>query len=401
MNANKTLNMLNDSVFELTSGMDMLNGSNMDDTFVGTYNNAGTGTFGATDIINGGDGVDTLNIVPIGVAAITPPDNYWAHVSNIEKILINTSGAGAQTITTGAAFEAAFAQAGVDLNTTSNGGAITIDSSSFTGSANFTSSSGAGAQTISTGSGSGSVNASSDAGALTITGSNLSSVTATSIAGAQTITTGVGLATITANSDAGAQTIIGANLSAVTATAGAGAQTIISTGEHAVTVVATSGVGATTVVTGAGNDQITLLASDAGGLNAITAGTGADTITLVAGALASPDSITIGQQDSGITLVSADHITGFDSGSDFLKMGVASTAVNYAEADLMVANFDAAKSAADAAFAQSFGVQQYSFQWDGTNGYLFNDINGDGSADQVVVLVGVTNMDFAASNIVV
>ncbi len=67
----------------------------------------------------------------------------------------------------------------------------------------------------------------------------------------------------------------------------------------------------------------------------------------------------------------------------------------------MVANFDAALSAANTAFGQSFGVQQYSLQWDANNGYLFNDINGDGSADQVIVLVGVTNMDFAASNIVV
>lgn len=40
------------------------------------------------------------------------------------------------------------------------------------------------------------------------------------------------------------------------------------------------------------------------------------------------------------------------------------------------------------------------FQWDATNGYLFNDTNADGTADQVIVLVGITGATFAVSDII-
>ena len=388
--------------FTLTTGMDNITGTSGNDVFVGTYNDAGTGTFNNTDVLNGNGGTDTLHITPIGVAAITPADAYWTGITGIEKIVIDTTGAGAQTITTGAAFQAAFAAASVDLTTTSNGGAITIDSSTFTGAATLTTSSGAGAQTITTGSGLAAVTATSTDGALTITGANLVTVTATSDAGAQTITsTGTGPATVTATSGAGAQTITGANLVTVTATSDAGAQTITSTGAGAVTVTASSGAGATTIVTGAGNDIITLLATGAAGANTITAGSGADTVTLVTGALAAPDTIVIGNTDSGITVATADSITGFATGIDHLKMGTAGVAGNYVAAGEGLADFTAAHTAADTALAGLAGAERYSFQWDATNGYLFNDVNGDGAADQVVVLVGITGATFAAADIIV
>ena len=396
-------NAYESSAFQLTTGMDNVTGTLGDDSFMGTYNDAGTGSFDVSDVLDGGAGVDTLHITPIGVAAITPTDSYWSHVSNIEKIVIDTTGAGAQTITTGAFFEAAFAAAGVDLTTASNGGAITIDASTFSGAFSINSASGDGAQTITTGSGAGSVTAESSAGALTITsnGAGAVIVNAVSDAGAQTITTGAGLATVTAVSGAGAQVITGANLVSVTATStGEGAQTITSTGASDVTVTASSGSGATTVVTGAGNDSITVIASAAAGENIISAGAGADRITLVTDGFAAPHTIVIGDADSALDLATADHIVGFNAASDVLKLGETGAAANYVEGSVAVTDFAQALTMANAALVGLAGAERYSFQWDATNGYLFDDTNGDGAADQVVVLVGVTDATFAAGNVI-
>jgi hypothetical protein len=165
-------------------------------------------------------------------------------------------------------------------------------------------------------------------------------------------------------------------------------------------VTATSGTGATTIVTGAGNDTITVIASAADGANLISAGAGADTVTLVTGSLAVPHTIVIGDSDSGITVATADHIVGFNGANDSLKMGAAGAAGNYGEAHVAVADFGAALTEANTALVGLTGVERYSFQWDATNGYLFNDTNGDGAADQVVVLVGVTDATFAVGNVI-
>jgi len=294
------------SSFTLTTGVDNFSGTSGNDTFVATYDAAVTDTFAATDILAGNEGTDTLTINHLIDVAITPPDTLWTGITGIEKIVINTTGNGAQTTTTGAAFQAAFAAAGVDLTTTTSGtGAITIDSSTFTGAATLTTTSGAGAQTI---------------------------------------TTGSGVTTVTATSAAGALTIAGANLATVTAiTTGAGAQTITSTGAGAVTVIATSDAGATTITTGAGKDTITLLASAAAGANTITGGAGADTITLVTGGLAATDTIVQANGDSKAstadttTTIAAgqtitfgtglDIINGFAGATDVLNVGTAGAAV--------------------------------------------------------------------------
>jgi Ca2+-binding RTX toxin-like protein len=265
------------SAFTMTTNVDRFTGGNSNDTFTGTYNDGATGTFGVLDVLNGGAGIDTLIINPIGIAAITPSDNYWGHISNIEKVIINTTGAGAQTITTGAAFQAAFVTTGIDFTTTSGAGAITIDSSSFTGTEKFTITSGAGAQTI---------------------------------------TTGSGLATVVATTTAGAQTIVGAHLAAVTANSGAGAQTIFSTGVGAVTVSATSVAGVQTIVTGDGNDVIT--ATTTAAINIISTGAGNDLVTVLA---ATSGGYTI---DGGS---GNDSITG-GAGNDSLYGGVGNDLLN-------------------------------------------------------------------------
>lgn len=155
-----------------------------------------------------------------------------------------------------------------------------------------------------------------------------------------------------------------------------------------------SGISLTTsslaLLTGAGVDTVT---ANAGG-GTFTLGAGADIFTAGAGA----DVILIGDTDSGITLATADTITGFTSGTDDLNLGFAggstgSPADTLVIANAAVADFDAALAAANTALAVlangSTATELASFQFDATNGYVFNDTDGNGTADQVVVLVGV------------
>lgn len=221
------------TTFTLTTQVDNIIGDATNDVFKGTYNDGATGTWGNLDAINGGDGIDTLNISPIGVAAITPADDYWQHITNVEKIVINSTKAGVQTITTGVAFEGAFAASGISFATSSGAGAITVDMASFTGVTALNTKSIAGAQTITTGSGVTNVTASSDAGALTIKGVGLVTARAsTTSGGAQTIGDALGggdmLLTVIAKSNDGAQTITSTNSAnvRVEAFSTAGVQTI-------------------------------------------------------------------------------------------------------------------------------------------------------------------------------
>ena len=295
--------------FTLTTGIDTFTGGTGPDTFNGTYD-AGVATdtfgFGGNDILDGGAGIDRLNISHLIDTAMTPPDALWTDISNIEEVVFTTTGAGAQTITTGVEFDAAFAAGGVDFTTTTSGaGAITLNMSTFTGAADITTVSTDGAQIITAGSGVSTVNATSGAGALTISGANLTQVDAV--------------------------------------TTGAGAQMITSTGASNVVVNATSNSGATTIVTGAGNDTITLVGSSAGGANSITTGAGADSITLYTN-FSSVDTITIGASDSKVMtantttgLIAAgqtitfgnglDTITNFNAAVDVLNVGTGGAAV--------------------------------------------------------------------------
>lgn len=150
----------------------------------------------------------------------------------------------------------------------------------------------------------------------------------------------------------------------------------------------------------AGNDVIVGSAF----ADTITGGLGGDKMNGGAGA----DKFVIGNTDSGLVIASADEITGFVSGSDTLSLGFVgdATAVtgNYVEAVAAVADFTAALTAANAALATLAGgsnaTELYAVQWDASNGYLFNDTDGNGTADQVIVLVGITGATFAAADIV-
>jgi hypothetical protein len=185
---------------------------------------------------------------------------------------------------------------------------------------------------------------------------------------------------VTGNGDLGTT-----NTLAINSGINVAAQTIDASGvtNLAVTIDATlSGVGGiNTIIGSAGNDII--LGGTKG--DTITGGKGADDITL--GTAGVKDTVVIATGDTGITAATADKITTFTTKEDVLKLGVAGSLTNYAEATATAAGFDAIKLAADAAMD---GTVKYYFGFEATKeGYLFIDRDMDGTADEAVILVGV------------
>lgn len=333
--------------FNLGSGFATYTGGAGNDTFNATVAQLNTGA--DYNVIDGGAGTDTLNINNGTNTAVTIVDNNLSKVSGIEKIVIATSGTANQSIQTGGWFDAAFKANGVDLTTTATIGTIGIDMTSFSGAATLTTTSTTGNQTIQTG---------------TLGGND--KVTAVATTGNVSVTTGAGDDVVSVT------------------TAGTG-----------------GGEGAITINTGAGNDTITIVNAAAGDDATITAGAGADKITLGADKAV----IVIGNTDSGITLETADTITGFKTTTDQLKLGFNGGATNATEAAAAVTDFATALTNANAALAalkvaNPASTELANFQWDATNGYLFNDTNADGTADQVIVLVGITGTTFAVADII-
>lgn len=149
-------------------------------------------------------------------------------------------------------------------------------------------------------------------------------------------------------------------------------------------------LGGMTIITGSGNDVIK--AATTGGT--ITGGAGADKMTAGAG----DDIFVQGKTDSGITLATADSIDQFVTTKDAIKTGTAGSADNYNENTSTVADFAEALEAANAAMD---GTVIYSFQSDGTDGYLFWDTDGDGNADQAITLLGLmSDAGFAFGDII-
>ena len=115
---------------------------------------------------------------------------------------------------------------------------------------------------------------------------------------------------------------------------------------------------------------------------------------------------------SSLDLANAQYVLGyyanFQTGLDQLKLGVAGDATagtgNYVEASSAVSDYAAALTQANQALAAldstSSYSQLYAFQYDAQNGYLFEDTNGDGAANQVIVLVGIHPEGIAAGDII-
>ncbi len=115
---------------------------------------------------------------------------------------------------------------------------------------------------------------------------------------------------------------------------------------------------------------------------------------------------------SSLDLKDAQYILGytnnFQTQLDTLKLGLAGDATaatgNYVEASTSVSDYAAALAAANLALAALNGTsnqsQLYAFEYDSRNGYLFEDTDSDGAADQVVVLVGIDKDGLSASDII-
>ena len=369
------------AVHTLTTGVDNIIGTTGADTFNATYGdgNPDTYTLESGDILNGGAGIDTLNVTTAQEAS-TPNDALWAHTTNFEKIAFNSVGNGAQTVVTGANFGTAFAT-GADVSIQTLLGAITLDMSGYT------------QDTV--------VN------------------TTTIGAAAQTITTGTGAATVNATTlTAGAQTISGVNLNIVNATVlGAGAQTITSTSTSDVTVVADAFNGAQTITTGAGNDTV-ITSSAAGTINFITTGAGNDIIIASAGSDVitggqgvdimsggtGADTFNIGAGDTGLTLATADIITDFTSNDviNATSMVGGATIVNGAG----FGNFADFIAAANAAYTvNSAAYIAYNAASSGDAWVFMDHDNSDSvtTGDSIVVLNGINTaakIDVVAPRIV-
>jgi len=404
------------SLFDLTATInENIDGTAGNDTFSGTYGDAGSGyTFHTGDVLNGLAGTDTLNITT-GAEASTPPDGLWLNKTNFEKVVFNSIGNGAQVITTGTAFEALFVTNGVDLSAQTLLGAIDITMTTFTGAATIeTTTTGAGAHTI-------------------MTGSGVSTVKATGIAaGAQTIN-GVGLTTANATINGGGDQVIGTtsggNLVTVNATVlGAGSQTITSTSGSSVTIVANAANGPQTITTAGGNDNVTTTGL-AGQTATISTGAGNDVIKaglstdMITGGLGT-DTMTGGggvdqfefSTDGSIIGTSMDKITDFNAaGADKMSFGAGSTALPGTDTTALVAgsgaganvqtnaggmitfhgddNTLALKIAAVQADVQLDAVNTVAMFVDGANTYVYYAGIATGNLDdQLIELTGINTL---------
>jgi len=173
-----------------------------------------------------------------------------------------------------------------------------------------------------------------------------------------------------------------------------------------------------------GNDTIygwiqndTIVGGD--GSDVITGRQGADTMTGgkagdASGADIIKDKFVIGNFDSGITVATADRITDFTTGipavtgtpgtpfapADSLALGVAGTVKNFAPlqtAATFQTAFTSAGLALTALKVAGENGEKFAYVVDSVtnDGYLFDDVNGDGVADQVIILTGAPVLDFA------
>lgn len=162
------------------------------------------------------------------------------------------------------------------------------------------------------------------------------------------------------------------------------------------------------VITGSGN--LTLTSSEAGSAKVIDGSVSTGNLTIKAGVISTSgatitggsgvDNMTAGagqdifkfakSGDTGITLETADSIISF-AGADKISFNgmAAGNSINFDKAGAEVASFDIAKIAAEKAFANEDTEVVYSYQSDGKDGYLFVDRESDGTADEVVILVGL------------
>lgn len=159
----------------------------------------------------------------------------------------------------------------------------------------------------------------------------------------------------------------------------------------------------------AGDGDDVIICSRSGG-NTITGGDGKDTFVISnrsSGSINIKKSIET-RDASGIKITyiaemkASDTISDFKTQVDKLSLGTVANRANYAEGSESVEDFSAALTAATVLLKSMRTTgERFAFEFDSTNGYLFDDVNGDGMADQVIVLTGIDNTGIAASDITI
>jgi Ca2+-binding RTX toxin-like protein len=410
---------------------DTLNGGTGTDTLLGGNGNDVLRGGGGNDALTGGAGLDTFNVdlgsdsisdlglggadvlvVSSGATAnVTLAAAWTATASSYNNGTTNllTSGLNVNlsAITLGTAGFRVTNTSGTGINLTGSGQSDTLIGSSgndsLLGGLGADSLSGAGGNDMLTGGGGNDTLAGGSGVDTFMVDSGIDSVSDLGLGGAEVLVVSSGAtanATIAAVWTATASTYnsgtanlttagLNVNLSAVT------------TGTSGFRVTNSSGTG--TVLTGSsfadvligGNGADTLL----GGLGAdsLTGSSGSDVLTGGAGV----DTFVVDNSDSTLSRTTADIISDFLTGTDQLKLGFVGcdtgVAINYMEGNSACANFDSALATANAAFLTLVGnttaTDWCSFQWTESSGvvtgYLFEDWNGDGVADQVVILTGI------------
>ncbi len=400
----------------LTSGDDFISPAASEAKFKSTGNNdtilaTTSGFLSATDVVDGGAGVDTLKATLSATAAATVTPT----LQNIEKVFLTVSGANAQTFNASSAtgltelwVEAGAGVgttlAGVNLATTvgvqnsAAGGAVTVNFAGATGAADSASivlADATGADdvvvtNIET------LNVKSTAGTVAATTVNAANITA-ALAEKIVITGDQGLTTTVTAANA---TVIDA--SALTKALGL---TFTTTGTTAVAI--TGGVGADTfTITGTADAKITLVAGDGADTvsinalaqNKVTLGGGADTlnITGLTGAGAKDLDITTASK----LAASAFEVTDFVSGTDVINLTSGAATTKAAPTGTQLANIAASSSLLTAAqlAATTAGVNKaIAFQY-GADTYI---LTNDGTAaltadDSLIKLTGVASLSGAS-----
>ena len=144
--------------------------------------------------------------------------------------------------------------------------------------------------------------------------------------------------------------------------------------------------GANSVSAGAGDDTINGDAST----DTIVGGVGADSMTGGGGA----DVFFISSGESGLSLAAADRIDDFDAADRFEFGLAAGSGTNYVDGGA-AADFATALTNANTAMN---GTVLYAAYDIGADVVVFADLNGDGSADQAVILVGRALTDVSSGS---
>lgn len=344
------------SSFATTASTDTLLGTSMNDTFNVGVTDVPATTLNALDSIDGGAGIDTLNVENTGGVNV-----LTGTIKNIE--VINFKGAGnvngntaiaAPTGSTAINFvstaDTAVALTGltkqsIGLNAVADTTVVTAGYAASQTSAAVAATGLVGSATVNlTGTGLTSVAISIDGTAtgksLTVDGATLTSATVVASAASTVALTGAALAAVTV-SGKGAVDLAGtsADLATLTATAAVGGVTYDNTGSTT----------AFTANTGAGDDTLTLVGAQ---IAAISTGVGDDTVTVATSAAAAAATIDLGAGndtfDIGAGLTKGVTLTGGE-GTDT----IAATKAGYAA---FVTAFDTAASLAKITGFESLSI---------------------------------------------